>query len=191
MLEDLIDKYTWVNEIEAWTVAVVEGRTPEEVIRIYGGDSDKPVGDYLFSQMYDLQGDDPDSLRFHLQVLDRGRHVVTLENNGWGGNLPEIARRCSVHSGRFFSVHWDTHAKGMLTQAIDGKVTAYFESFYPIAPEEPQQPAEIRPQWAIGAEVDLGLAWQTCFALMEQQTGVAIDPYWLGEQRPTYRIPEP
>lgn len=190
-LDGLVARYAWVKEIEAWTVAVIEGRTRDEVIRIYGGDPSSPAGDYLFSQMFDLQGNDPDSLKFHVQAIESGDHVVALENNGWSGSFPEIARRCSMNGGRFVSTHWDIHAKGMFTQAIDGNITAYFESFYPVAPEEPSQPAEIRPEWAIGPEVAVGQVWQTCLALIEQQTGLAIDPYWLGQQRSTYRIPEP
>ena len=190
MLDDLIGKYAWVKQVEAWTVAVVEGHATDEVIRIYGGDPDESVGDYHFAQMADLQGSGtPEPLRFHLQVLTQGRHVVAIENNGWSGSMPEIARRCSADGGRFFSVYWNVNAFGMLTQAIDGTVTACFEFLYPFVPEP--YPHEIRPDWAIGPEINVELARQACFALMEQQAGLAFDPYWLTDMRPTYRIPDP
>ena len=187
----MIDKYAWVSEIEAWTVAVVTGRPADEVIRIYGGDPASPVGEHYFAQMPDLQGGGyPDSLRFHLQILNPGNHVVAIENNGWSGSVPEIARRCSANGGKFFSVYWNVNAFGMLVEAIDGKITAHFESLYPIAPDPPQ-PGEVRPAWAIGPETDPGLAWPTCLALMEQRTGLAVEQQWLSTPLPTYHIPDP
>lgn len=187
-LGNLADKYAWVKEIEAWTVAVAIGTTRHELVRIYGGDPDDPIGEYLFSQMADLGGD-PDSLKFHMQVIETGEHVVAVENNGWSGSHTEIARQCSADGRSFFSVYWNVNSFGLLTQAVNGKVTARFEFLYPIAPTKAA--GEIRPSWAIGEETDLTAARQTCFTLLENQTGVAIDPYWLGAQRPTYRIPEP
>jgi hypothetical protein len=191
LLEELIGKYAWVNDIEAWTVAVIEGKTRDDMIRIYGGDPGNSVGDYYFAQMADLQGPgDPEHLRFHVQVFTHGSFVVAVEENGWTGSLPEIARRCSAGGGQFFSVYWNVNAFGLLTQAIDGKVAARFEALYPIAPDPPQ-PNEIRPPWAVGPEPDVGLSWQICMALMEQQTGLAFDQQWLSDPRPTYRIPNP
>lgn len=31
---ELVDKYAWVDEIEAWTVAVIAGMTPEDALRV-------------------------------------------------------------------------------------------------------------------------------------------------------------
>src|SRR6266498_2520611 len=104
---------------------------------------------------------------------------VLLVTNGWSGSIPEIARRCSAHGGHFFSVYWNVNAFGMLVEAIDGKVTAHFESLYPIAPDPPQ-PDEVRPPWSIGPETEPRLARQTCLALMEQQTGLAFDQWNYG-----------
>lgn len=186
----LIDKYAWVKDIEAWTVAVVEGATVDDVIRIYGGNPGVSVGNYYFADMADLQGaGEPEPLKFHVQVFNHDRYVVALENNGYTGSVPEIARRCSAGDGRFFSVFWNVNAFGMLTQAIGGKVTASVEALYPVLPES--YPHEVRPTWATGPQVDVESAWQTCLALMEQQTGLAFKPRWLTEKRPTYRIPDP
>ena len=188
-LKQLTDKYSWLMEIDAWTVAIVKGRSTDEIIRIYGGDPATPVGYFGFGEMADLQGrGEPESLRFHMQAFSVGSHVIVLENNGWHGSMPEIARRCSAGEGRFFSVYWNINAFGFVTEAIAGKVAAQFEHLYPLAPQA--SPHERRPEWAIGPDVDVEVARQTCFALMEQQTGVAFDPYWLGERRPTFRIPD-
>lgn len=78
----------------------------------------------------------------------------------------------------------------MLVEAIDGKVTAHFESLYPIAPAPPQL-GEIRPTWAGRPETEPGSAWPTCLAVMEQQTGLAIDRQRLATPGPTYRMPDP
>lgn len=191
MLAELVEKYVWVRDIEAWTVSVIEGRTPEKVISAYGGDPEISVGKYTFDEARDLQGrGGPDALQFHLQIVHQDWHVVAIENNGWSGSVPEIARRCSVGGGRFFSVYWNVNAFGTVCQAIDGKVTAYFESLYPFAPE-PAQPGEVRPRWAIGPECDPELAWQTCLALMERETGFAFQRNWVKIKLPTYRIPDP
>lgn len=190
MLDDLIDKYAWVKRMEAWTVAAVEGRGADEVVRIYGGDPAGPVGDYTFAEADALDGHDPDNIQFFLQVRSHGRYVVAVEHDGYSGSLPEIARRCSAGGGQFFSVYWNINAFGLLTQAIDGTVTARFESLYPFS-LAPQQPGDVRPAWAVGPEVDVELAWQACLALMEQQTGLSFDLGWLAERWPTYRIPDP
>ncbi|MDQ3579113.1 MAG: hypothetical protein M3443_16270, partial [Actinomycetota bacterium] len=90
VLRDTINRYAWVNEIEAWTVGVVEGRTVDEVIRVYGGSPDSPMGDYTFFQMAEPQGPgEPESLRHHLQAFEVGSHIVTMEENGWSGSHPE------------------------------------------------------------------------------------------------------
>ena len=77
----------------------------------------------------------------------------------------------------------------MVTAAADGQVTAHFEHLYPFAPQA--EPHEVRPDWAVGPEVDVEVARRVCFALMEQQAGVAFDGAWLAVSRPTYRIPDP
>lgn len=191
LAHDLLDGYAWVNGIEAWTVAVIQGRPIEDVIRIYGGDPNAPVGDYVFSEADNLGSGDPDHPAFHLQAFTHDKYVIAIEPDGYTGSIPEIARRCSASGGQFLSVYWNVNAAGMLTQALDGTITAYFESLYPLAPAEPAQPAEIRPPWAIGRELEPALSWQACLAHLQQQTGLALDRAWLDAETPTYRIPDP
>jgi hypothetical protein len=186
---ELIDKYAWVNEIEAWTVSVVDGRQMDDVIRIYGGDPSTSIGEFTFAGVDDQRGPQLDHLEFYVQPLSLGERVVTIEHNGWSGSLPEIARRCSANGGRFFSVYWNVNGFGLITQAIDGKITATFEALYPFDPAEGQW--DRRPDWAIGPAVDVNKAWQVDMALLEQQTGVEVDPGWLRMPLPTYAIPDP
>lgn len=184
--------YAWANDqcagsIESWTVAVVEGRSAEDVVRVYGGDPDRVVGKYCFAQLCYLQGDERSGYKFHLQVLASGDHVVALENHGYTGNLPEVARRCSADGGRFFSVYWSPSSRPQLVQAIDGQLTSYFDL---CLGEEPNT-GEPAPPWIKNLNIDLAKLRSTSLALMEQQTGLAFDRDWLTEVRPTYRISDP
>lgn len=189
----LLERYAWADHdhgmgrINSWTVAVVEGRPAAEVVRIYGGDPDKPDGERYFAQLYYLQGDEQCGYKFHLQGVAAGDHVVALENHGYTGNLPEIARRCSADGGRFFSVYWSPSSRPQLIQAIDGRLTAYFD----LRPGEEPYTGVLAPLWISNLDVDAAKLRSTSLALMEQQTGLAFDRDWLTEVRPTYRIPDP
>ncbi|MCT2581710.1 DUF6461 domain-containing protein [Actinophytocola gossypii] len=192
MPAELVDKYAWAADValEAWTVAVVQGRSVEDVLLVYGADPAAPVGGLTFAGVDELRGPQVDQLDLYVQVKSGAGHVVAIENNGWSGSLPEIARRCSASGHRFFSVYWNANGFGMVTQAIDGEVTAGFEMNEPTLPG-PADEWERRPSWAVGPETDVELVRQTCLAMLEQQTGVEIDPGWLSEPLPTYRVPEP
>jgi hypothetical protein len=205
---DLLIRYSWATRIEAWTVAVVAGRSIEEVVRLYGGNPAAPLGELTFAQAdeharallssqstaelathCDALRDSPTTLGFDLQVAEGNGWVAAIENVGYSGSFPEIARRCSAGGGSFFSVHWDIHAAGMLTQAVDGTITARYESLYPITPQP--RGTDRRPEWAIGPDVDVENVWPTCLAQLEQQTGVVIEERWLHQPLPTFRIPDP
>lgn len=189
MLDALTGKYVWVNAIEGWTVAVMRRQSLEELIQGYGRGQAEPMGELTFVDMDQHRSTNIDHVEFFVQVLVRGEHTVTLENNGFSGAFPEIARRCSTGGGSFFSVFWNIHAAGFVTQAVDGTIAARFESLFPFDPTE--DVGERRPHWAIGAAVDVQLAWQVCMAQLEQQTGVTVEEGWLREPHPTYRIPMP
>lgn len=188
-LDALVGKYAWVNDIEGWTVSVMRRRPVDEVVQIYGGGEATPMGELVFADMDRHRGPDLSRVELFVQVLACGEHTVTLEHNGWSGAFPEIARRCSAGDAWFFSVFWNINAAGMVTQAVDGVVVAYFESLFSIWPEP--RGGDRRPEWAIGPEAESGIAWQVCMAQLEQQTGVVVERQWLTEPFPTYRIPEP
>lgn len=181
-------RYAWVDEVDAWTVAVVEGVSAADVVRLYGGDPDAPVGDQLFWQMDLVRDGDSEESPLHVQVVDLGSAVVALENRGCAGSLPGTAQRCSAGGGSFFSVYWDVDGVGVLTQAVDGQVTARFDRLAPLAPHEGA--SEVRPDWAIGESVGSAVAPRVCLALMQQRTGVAFEPMWLNQPHPTFLVPE-
>lgn len=185
--DETVQKYAWVKNIEAWTIAVSSGPAVDDVLMAYGGDPSAPLGDLTFAEVDELRaGAD---VEFYVQFVRHRDVVVAVENDGYSGAFPEVVRRCTGDGGWFFSVYWNIHAAGMVTQAIDGVITARFESLYPLAPEV--QPWERRPEWAIGPAVEPELSWQVCMASLERQTGVVVEPEWLTEPHPTYRIPEP
>ncbi|WP_422647130.1 hypothetical protein [Actinoalloteichus caeruleus] len=86
-------------------------------------------------------------------------------------------------------MYWNMNGVGLVTQALNGRITAWFDHRYPRAPDLHQH--EIRPEWALGPDVDLDLARPTCLAQLERQTGVPVDPRWLQRWLPTYSIPDP
>lgn len=185
----LVEKYRWVNAIEGWTVAVMRRRPVDEVVGIYGGGQAEPVGDLAFADIDRHRGPDAARLELFVQVMAHDGHTVTLEPDGWSGAFPEIARRCSAGGGRLFSVYWNIHAAGMVTEAVDGHVVARFESIFPIAPE-PRE-GDLRPAWAIGPTPEADVSWQICMAHLEGRTGVEVGQGWLTRPLRTYRIPEP
>lgn len=177
MLTDLARRYRWADEEFdlAWTVAVVQGRDAADVIPVYGGDPARPVGEFVFAGLADLQGD-LDNPRHHLQVIVHRGAVVVVEWNGWTGLVPEIARRCSV-GGRFFAVHWSLSSNPRVNDAVDGRVAANFEIFAGTP--------------GLAEVVDVGALRSTALALMEQRTGTAFERGWLDDVRAAYRVPDP
>ncbi len=144
-MRDLIEKYDWADDPGldlALTVAVVERCARDRVIEVYGGQPMSPVGALTFDEALVPKSDF--GKYFQIQVLERDRHVMVVENNGWSGSVPEIARRASADGGRFFGVYWSFNAIHMLSQAIDGKMTAYLE----LMPGSPSYDAnELVPPW--------------------------------------------
>lgn len=187
-MRDLMNKYGWVDTAYdlALTVAVIEGSTTAELVSIYGGKPGEPVGLLSFGESEVPEQDF--GHYFTLQVNDLGSHLVAIENNGWSGSVPEIARRASRDGGRFFSVYWNVNGLSHVVQAVDGTVAAYFEPLF--ANQEPQV-GDIHPDWLRGDDFNPEHYKSASLAAMEDQTGIAFDRAWLDEKVPTYRIPDP
>lgn len=166
-------------------LAVITGHSAGEVVSAYGGDPTKPVDTVPFRHAFVSEEDF--GRYFHLQVKSLDGHVVAIEPNGWSGNVPEIARRLSAGGRQFFSVYWSPSAFGVL-QAIDGAVTACFD---PVLFDS-AAPFDVIPSWASEADfADAGRLRSTCLAMLEQQTGLAVERAWFDEPLPVYRIPDP
>lgn len=185
-MRELIDRYQWVQQLDVvLTFAVIQSRSVDDVVRIYGGD---PEQRQLMTtiEAEDAGLDDGDD--FYFQVFEHQDAVVALENNGWSGTVPEIARRASADDGHFFSVHWNGNGMFRLVEARGGKVTAYFE---PTFAAQPAAPDDIVPEWVAGLELRPDELRTACLALVEQQTDVAFVQEWLVKKLPTFRIPDP
>jgi hypothetical protein len=185
-VRELIDRYRWIQQLDVvMTFAVIQGRSVDEVVRIYGG---IPEQSQLMTtiEAEDAGLDDGDA--FYFQVFEHQDAVVALENNGWSGTVPEIARRASANEGHFFSVHWNANGMFRLTEARGGKVTAYFE---PTFGTEPAAPDDVIPAWTEGLELQPDELRASCLALVQQQTGVAFEEQWLVMKLPTFPIPDP
>lgn len=190
---DQVRMFAWAESLAldlVWTATVAEGRSVAEVVRAFGGDPASSEGMMTFREAEaEVQRTAREFGEFFLfHVFDHGRHVVALENNGYSGAFPEVARRASPRGGRYFSFFRNDNGVSKLVQAIDGRITAYFE---PLFADEPARVGDVRPAWADGMEVNTETLWATCFALMEDQTGLAFDPAWFDARLPTYRIPDP
>jgi hypothetical protein len=189
-VRDLAQKYRWFDTAHdlSWTVSIVEGRHADDVVRAYGGDPMRPVGHRTYR---DATVPVQEFGRyFHVQVRTEGRHVVAIENNGWTGKFPEIARRVSRGSARFFSVYWNVNGPCSVVQAIGGQVSAFFDPLYVETGEGPQA-GEIYPDWLERVTIDPAHVRSTALALADAQTGLMIRHEWLETAMPTYRIPDP
>jgi hypothetical protein len=187
-MRDMMRKYSWVDsEYDlALTVAVATGVRTADVIRAYGGDPDQALGSLTFDEA-EVPADEFGQY-FLLRVLESDDHVVAIENNGWGGSVPEIARRVTRLGGRYFSVYWNVNGLSCLAEAEDGRISAYFEPLF--AGNQPG-PGDVHPAWLGGGEFDAEHYKSASLAAMEQQAGVGFERAWLSDKLPTYRIPDP
>lgn len=186
------DGYRWVDEDHDldWSVAVIKGRTADEVVATYGGDATRPFEPMTFAQAKTWR-----NVHFEeagLLVLRQVDHVVVaVEPNGWASSIAEVARRQSAGGGHFFSVHWSPSAHRVL-EAVNGEVTALFDPIYVEPGSDEPQNGEVYPAWLTGSEfLDDQRIRSTCVTLIEEHTGVSIERAWLDEQQPTFVIPDP
>jgi hypothetical protein len=187
-MRQLIDKYAWIQEYDtlAWTVAVVHGRTEPDVVAVYGGDSADALEPRPFDDV--VVSDEDFGTWFYLQTVTTETAVVAIENNGWSGTVPEIARRASAGSGRFLGIHWNVEGRWRILQANGGQVTAYFDV---AMAADGMDSFDTLPDWLADVDLSDDSLDATCLAILEQQTGVAFEPSWLTVPLPTYRIPDP
>ncbi|MFT7837352.1 hypothetical protein Q5530_14485 [Saccharothrix sp. BKS2] len=184
-MHQLIDAYDWIEHQDVvLTFAVVKGSTVREVVRAYGGD---PAQSRLMTTLEAENAALDDPGFFRIQVSEHQEHVIALENNGWSGTVPGIARRACADGATFFSVHWNVNGLFRITEAAGSEVTAYFDPVRVDAGD----PGDLVPDWATAVPFEVGKLRATSLAVVEQRTGVAFDQAWLAARLPTYRIPDP
>jgi hypothetical protein len=180
MLDTLVERYRWAEQdgLVALTITVVVGRTEDEVIQAFGG-TQAPRRIMTFRQIGDILAL-PEAGSFHpMLIVSNGSYVVTIENTGYHGSIPEIARRASAHGGRFFSAYWDMHGDHQVMYAEDGHVQVVFD---PVDERRvPVGAAVPLPRWAEGVRPDAAAPGASCLALLERVMRVRIDRDWMHE----------
>lgn len=183
---DQVRRYAWADEYTnlAWTLAVITGRTTDDVIHAYGGDPTQPADTAPFVDAHVP----PDELGTYslVQIKEVAGFVVAIENNGWRGKDPCVAERASRDDGRFLSIFWNLNANYKVSAAKDGKLLA---SFDPQTVQYPAPVGEIYPDWITDVVFTDDNLHAVLLAVIEHQTGLTFDPTWLTEPLPTYRVP--
>ena len=186
-MRENVAKYAWIEAEQglAWTLAVSTGVLASNVVRAYGGDPDIRMGTSTFESS--AVPADEYGQYFCLRILDGPGFVAAIENNGWSGKVPEIARRVTRKGGRYFSVYWNRHGHAYVTEAEDGRVTAFFE---PLFADTRPGPGAIHPEW-LDKDFDIEHYKAASLAALEERTRISFHRLWLDLKAPTYRIPNP
>ncbi|NUR88546.1 MAG: hypothetical protein HOY71_31030 [Nonomuraea sp.] len=190
MLDTLVERYRWAEQdgLVALTITVVAGRTEDEVVQAFGAGR-APRRIMTFRQIGEVLAL-PEAGSFHpMLVVSAGSCVVTIENTGYHGSIPEIARRASANGGRFFSAYWDMHGDHQVMYAEDGCVQVVFDPA-----DENRRPAGAvvpLPRWAEGVRPDSAAPGASSLALMERVMRVRIDRDWMVEPLSAVILPDP
>ncbi|MDI2125837.1 DUF6461 domain-containing protein [Yinghuangia seranimata] len=191
MLDTLVERYRWAEQdgLVALTITVVAGRTEDEVVRAFGGGGQAARRLMTFRQIGDMLAL-PEAGSLHpMLIVSTGTCVVTIENTGYHGSIPEIARRASAGGGRFFSAYWDMHGDHQVMYAEDGDVRVVFD---PVDTRRiPAGAAVPLPRWAEGVRPDTEAPGASCLALMERVMRVRIDRDWMVKPLSAVILPDP
>lgn len=141
-LSRYLERYAWADEDDdlAWTVSAVKVRSELDVVRIFGGEVVAEMKTFRQARVPEDEFGD----WFYLRTLTAGDHVVAVENNGWSGSVPEIARCGLADGGDFFSVYWNVNGLYQVLQAHDGRVEACFN---PMFIGKPAGTHDLLPAW--------------------------------------------
>lgn len=184
-----VERYAWADDPEldlTWCLSVIDGSDEATVVQVFGGDPTQ--GTPMTFREAEAESSEHFGQFFSAQVFAHGRHVVVIENYGYSGSVPEIARQASQGGGSFFSFHIDMNGSSTITQADDGKITAFFE---PLFVNDRDLSHPWRPEWAAATNFRLGRVQAASLAALEQQTGLAVERSWLDAKLPAYRLPDP
>lgn len=187
-MQTLIERYAWADDPAldlTWCVSAIEGSDATAVVRTFGGDPERSTP----MTFHEAEADAGEHFGEYtnLLVFSHDKHVVAMDSYGYGGTVPEIARRTSARGGRFFSFHVDMNGNSRIVQAENGTVTAFFE---PLFVNDRDLSHPWRPAWVEDVRFPAGHLQAACLATMEEQTGVAFDRSWLDTALPTYRVPD-
>jgi uncharacterized protein DUF6461 len=188
-MRTLIERYAWADDPAldlTWCVSVIAGSDAAAVVRAFGGDP--ADGRSLTFRQAEADAGEHFGEYTNLLVLSRETRVVAIDSYGYGGTVPEIARRASAGSSSYFGFHVDMNGNGRIVQAVNGTVTAFFE---PLFVNDRDLSHPWRPAWVEDVRFPAEHLNAACLAAMEEQTGVVFDRAWLDAPAPTYRVPDP
>jgi hypothetical protein len=177
-----VERYAWIESerFDAFTLAVAQGVTEDALIRVYGGDPDAGRLATFEESMGDPDGS------FFVQTLTVGGLVVAIENNGWTGNVAEIARRATTAGGgRFTSVYW---CSAIGTLGVLYAVAATVRGWHHDRSGDERVPAEI-PEWRAATTAEANPV-AAAVALLDRIMGVRVQSEWFTNPRRTTPIPE-
>lgn len=178
------NRFGWVNEERygGITIAVAEGLTEDDLIKIYGGDPATSAPSTFDESAGYVHGDDV----FFVQTVVVGDHVVAIENNGGTGSVAEIARRVSAGDRRFLSAYLNT-AIGhfVVICAVGGVVEGWHNDRSAVA----KTPDAIE-EWAEALSSETGWPMAGALALIMSVTGVEVSERWFDLPQRTTPIPD-
>lgn len=178
-----VSDYAWADTAYdlAWTLAVIQGRTDDELRAAYGVDA--ALGALTFDAAFVLRSEHQDEFAV-MQVKRYQDCALVIEPNGWIGNAPEVARKLSSPAGLFLSLYWSPSGHQLL-QATDGQITGRFD---PTFIGLPAGANDLLPGWVEPEDFPLERLKSASLEAVERVTGLAFDPTWLEEELPTYRV---
>ena len=181
-----VKRYAWADTAYdlAWTLAVVAGRTTEDVLAAYGVRAGSEPARLSFEVALLERNEHLDDYGL-IQLKEHNGHLLAIEPNGWVGNAPEVARKLASPTGRFLSVYWSPSAH-QLVQATDDQLVAWFD---PTFLGQAAGASDLLPGWVEPDDFPLEHLRSASLAAVERVTGVAFDEAWLSEPLPTYRLP--
>jgi hypothetical protein len=121
-----LSPYGWSRDNQAICVAVVAGRTEDEVIDGYGGDPAAAVPARL-----ETAGDVAELGDSVLLVTTVGDRVLAVEDNGFEGSRPEVLRELTGAGGTAASVFWNVNSVSRVGLAEAGELVVGFEGLFP------------------------------------------------------------
>jgi Family of unknown function (DUF6461) len=192
---DLLHHRRWVAESLSWTVVEPLGEALHtiDIIARLGGSSDSIITPEEAAEA----GTDFVDERFLGVVLEMGRNVVLLEDNGYQGSRPEVLRVLST-AARVHNAYWNVTGNGRLSCAAHGSVLAVIDvldetrrsgsapdildaDLQPLLDDRGSQPHFLKAAFLALIEIRTGVSLAACLssasgARVHIPTQVAADP---------------
>lgn len=172
-----VNAFSWVDDVTAACLTVVEGLSPSEVASTLGAEA----GSHQKLLMSDAElAHDFGAERFAVQIDTIGAATIVVEPNGYICSQDSALAALS-RSGRAMSVFWNVNMDSRVALAEHGTIVRAFDPVLGSSSVGDPRPAEhsLDPERPIASAL----------ALMAIETGVQLTPEWLAEPRDTWVCP--